>query len=179
MNLTILTEFQLLEILTIFNLNDSDVDRVLNVLALMELHTSVTVSEFVNEIEFLEFPIIRLPISLEETVGVVGFMGNAGLLLDMKGTALRAVLKRICDTEFNYLFMKLNISIYSDIEDGKKDIRSIIDILQDIQDAQVTSQQLCKIFGIPAYICVKSIIDQGVETLRGFVTQLKLKKICF
>ena len=169
------TADQLSNIMQAFGLDASQAGHASDVLALAASSSNTNVSQLADAMRYAAPNAKSLGVTMEETAAIMGFMGNAGVQASMAGTGLRMALTRLLDPaeEAQKAFDNLNVSTHTYGKDGKKSIRNIIDILQDLQDAKATPLQLNQIFGIRAFTGVTTVIDQSIDSLKEFSRKLK------
>ena len=169
------TADQLSNIMQAFGLKASDAGHASDVLALAASSSNTNVSQLAEAMKYAAPNAKSLGVSMEETAAIMGFMGNAGVQASMAGTGLRMALMRLLDPaeEAQKAFDDLHVSTHTYGIDGKKSIRNIVDILQDLQDAKATPSQLNEIFGIRAFTGVTTVIDQSIDSLKEFVNTLE------
>ena len=100
-------------------------------------------------------------VSLEDSITVLGLFANAGVVGARSGTTFRQMLSKMLDptTDAARRMNKLGISF----TDANDDLLPMIDILQQLIDAQLTANDVITIFGIRAAPGVGALIQQGVE----------------
>lgn len=169
------TADQLSNIMQAFQLKTSDAGHASDVLALASSSTNTNVSQLAEAMKYAAPDAHALGLTMEETAGILGFMGNAGIQASMAGTGLRMALKQLLDPGDDAIkvFEKLNVSIYQVGKDGKKSTRNIIDVLQDLQDAGASPLDMNTIFGIRASTGTQVVMGQTVASLKELVVKLR------
>ena len=169
------TADQLSNIMQAFGLKASDAGHASDVLALAASSSNTNVSQLAEAMKYAAPMAKSLGVTMEDTAAMMGFMGNAGVQASMAGTGLRMALARLLGPtgEAKAVLEELGVTTYKYGRDGKKSIRNIVDILQDLQDIKATPAQLNEIFGVRAFTGVTTVIDQSIDSLKEFARKLK------
>ena len=169
------TADQLSNIMQAFGLDASEAGHASDVLALAASSTNTNVSQMAEALKFAAPDAKALGMSLEQTAAMLGLVGNAGIQASMAGTGLRMALKRLLNPgdEAIKVFEDLNVATHEMGKDGKKKLRNIVDILQDLKDAGASPLELGKIFGVRASTSMTVVMDQGIDKLKELYRTLK------
>lgn len=108
--------------------------------------------------------------SFTEATAALAIMGDTGIQSSMAGTALRGALSRLVSTNSVIrMVKKLNLEFY----DAKGNLKSIADIIEEIEKKKVKTPALMKIFGLRAGPAMLNLVSQGSERLRTFTQTLE------
>ena len=164
------TADQVSNIMTALKIDTSETGHVTDVLAATASATNTSISQLSEAFRFAAPDAESLGVSLEQLAALMGFMANAGVQGSMSGTNLRMALNSIIkpSDDAKASLKKLNVELYK----GDK-VRNIVDILQDLQDAEATPLDLLNIFGIRAKTGTGVVIGQTIDSLKDFVRQLE------
>ncbi|WP_413190942.1 phage tail tape measure protein [Psychrobacter sp. AT9] len=106
--------------------------RAADVLAKAAASSNVDVEMLGESMKYVAPIAKQLGMSLEETTAIIGVMGNAGIQASQAGTSMRAMFTRFnTHQKANAAFMELGVSL----KDANGDMRSMIDVMQDLSVA--------------------------------------------
>lgn len=109
--------------------------------------------------------------SFAEATAALAMMGNAGIQSSMAGTALRGALSRLANPpkSVRKVIKALNLEFY----DAKGNLKSIVDIIEELGKKNVNTRQLMAIFGQRPGPGMQVLVSQGPEKLREFTKILE------
>lgn len=104
-----------------------------------------------------------LGITLEETATAIGIMGDAGIKGTKAGTSLRMALARLSKppAAAASVLDRLGVSV----RDSSGQMRSMADIIRDLNKAGATTADVMEIFGVRAGPAMQVLLDQGGDAL--------------
>ncbi|MFK3915770.1 phage tail tape measure protein [Psychrobacter sp. NPDC078501] len=106
--------------------------RAADVLAKAAASSNVDVEMLGESMKYVAPIAKQLGMSLEETTAIIGVMGNAGIQASQSGTSMRAMFTRFnTHQKANAAFIELGVSL----KDANGDMRSMIDVMQDLSVA--------------------------------------------
>lgn len=109
--------------------------------------------------------------SIEDITAAVGALGNAGLQGTMAGTALRKAISSLVKPSRDA--QKVLAELGVDTKDASGKMRPILDIISDLGDAGISTEQIFRIFGDRAAAAVAALTDMGGDSLKRFSDALK------
>ena len=106
-----------------------------------------------------------------EATAALAMMGNAGIQSSMAGTALRGALSRLANPPktVRKLIKALNLEFY----DTQGNLKSIVDIVDELGKKNVNTRQLMSIFGQRPGPGMQVLVSQGPEKLREFTKTIR------
>lgn len=109
--------------------------------------------------------------SFAEATAALAMMGNAGIQSSMAGTALRGALSRLSNPpkSVRKVIKALNLEFY----DTKGNLKSIVDVIDELGKKKVGTRHLMAIFGQRAGPGMQVLVSQGPEKLKQFVKTLE------
>ena len=160
--------------LTGFGLEASDMDRVVDAMAVTITSSNTTVEALGSAFSKVAPVANAMGISVESTAGALGVMADAGIKAEVAGTNLKIILNRLATDKGSQKAMKeLGVAIY----DTEGNFRGLEKITADLKpalaglDAQAKQTALKKIFGSEAIASGAVLIDK-TETLTKRVEAL-------
>ena len=124
-------------------------------------NSAMTLAEVGAGLSFVG-PVAKLAnVSLADSVTTLGLFANAGVVGARSGTTFRQMLSKMIapTTDARQRMAELGL-VFTDAE-GQ--LLPMIDILRQLIDAQMTANDVVKVFGIRAAPGVGALINQGVE----------------
>jgi hypothetical protein len=109
-------------------------------------------------------------LSLQETVGILGQMGNAGIQASLAGTSLRGALTRLASPskEANDILSRLGVSTRK----SNGDVRNLVEILVDLEKAGINTTQTMEVFGLRAGPGISTLLQGGIDKLQKYIKSL-------
>ena len=144
-----------------FGYEAEQVSEIGDVLTAAFTNSAMTLAEVGAGLSFVG-PVAALAnVSLEDSVTVLGLFANAGIAGARSGTTFRQMLSKMLDptTDAAQRMNALGLAF----TDANGDLLPMVDILQQLIDAQLTANDVITIFGIRAAPGVGALIQQGVE----------------
>lgn len=138
-----------------------DVAEIGDVLTAGFTNSAMTLAEVGAGLSFVGPVAAMANVSLEESVTVLGLFANAGIAGARSGTTFRQMLSKMLDptTDAARRMNELGLAF----TDANGDLLPMVDILQQLIDAQLTANDVITIFGIRAAPGVGALIQQGVD----------------
>ena len=107
----------------------------------------------------------------EEVVAALGKMGDAGIQASMAGTSLRGALTRLANPAKSAADILDGLGVT--VTDSAGNMRPLLDILEELQRAGLTSAQAMEIFGQRAGPAMLALMQSGIGGVREFAAELK------
>lgn len=109
-------------------------------------------------------------IKFNEAAAALGMMGNAGIQGSMAGTSLRGALTRLAQPtkQVARYIRALKLDIY----DSKGNIKSLTDIVEQLEKRSVSTGHMIAIFGQRAGPAMAALVSQGSKALKDFQAKL-------
>lgn len=113
-------------------------------------------------------------VKFHETVAVLGLMGSAGFQGSLAGTALRGALVRLAKptAEVSRTMAKLGID-RDRILDSENNVRSLVDVVRELEQAGAGADDMMAIFGQRAGPAMAALVGQGSVALEDMVKKLE------
>lgn len=112
-----------------------------------------------------------LGVSLEDTAAIIAKMSDAGFQGSIAGTSLRNIMTRLAGAVPEATTALADFGIITQDSTGK--MRPLIDILQEISESDMGSDDLLRIFGARGGPQLLSILEAGIPTIREFSQALE------
>tara|TARA_Y100000593_G_scaffold94859_1_gene196702 strand:+ start:15285 stop:17303 length:2019 start_codon:yes stop_codon:yes gene_type:complete len=144
-----------------FGYEAEDITEIGDRLTAAFTNSAMTLAEVGAGLSFVG-PVAALAnVSLEDSVTVLGLFANAGIAGARSGTTFRQMLSKMIDptTDAARRMQELGLQFTN----AQGELLPMIDIVQQLIDAQMTANDVTTIFGIRAAPGVGAIIQQGVE----------------
>jgi len=109
-------------------------------------------------------------LKLEETVAILGLMGNAGIQASLAGTSLRGALTRLSAPTGAIAKILSRLGVQT--KDGAGGIRNLVDIMIDLEKAGATSSEIMQVFGLRAGPGMLSLLEKGTDSIKEFIKVL-------
>ncbi|KKK77584.1 hypothetical protein LCGC14_2852100, partial [marine sediment metagenome] len=154
-----------------FGLEASESGRASDVMAAAFTSSNTDLQQLGEAMKFVAPVAKGMGLTFEETVAVLGLLGNAGIQASMAGTSLRGMMTRLADptTKAAKLIKKLGIDVIgTDVK-----INSMSNIMGQLSEAGATTIEVMKLFGLRAGPGMQAILDQGSGSLVKFESKLK------
>lgn len=110
-------------------------------------------------------------LDIETTAAILGSMGNAGIQASLAGTSLRGALIRLASPSKEAAKIISNLGVVT--SDGAGGIRNLVDIMDDLSKAGISTTQIMEVFGVRAGPAMEVLISKGTKSLREFIKQLR------
>ena len=144
-----------------FGYEAEQVSEIGDVLTAAFTNSAMTLAEVGAGLSFVG-PVAALAnVSLEDSVTVLGLFANAGIAGARSGTTFRQMLSKMLDPTTDAAKRMNDLGLA--FTDANGDLLPMVDILQQLIDAQLTANDVITIFGIRAAPGVGALIQQGVE----------------
>jgi len=108
--------------------------------------------------------------NLKDTVATLGSMGNAGIQAEMAGTALRGSFQKLSNPSKEAQRILKTLGVQTSDSTGK--FRNLLDILDDLKKANITTAQTLKLLGVRAGTGINTLLQGGIEKVRAFSKSL-------
>lgn len=151
-------------ILTGFQLDVSELDRAVDVLAKAFTSSNTDLEQLGQGFKFVGPVASAFGVGLEETAAALGLLGNAGLQASTAGTGLRRIISTLAKEQD-----KLGISTV----DATGKLRPLADIIEDIEARGLTAAEALAIFGDRGGPAISALLSQGSGALRELTANLE------
>lgn len=110
-------------------------------------------------------------ISFTETAALIGKMGDAGFQASLAGTALRGAIAKLLlpSAEAAKVLDRLNVEVL----DSQGNMRSLVDIIDDLRNSGATAGDVLEIFGQRAGPAMQALVLQGADAIRELEAELQ------
>ena len=158
-------------VLTGFNLNISESDRVADVLALTAQSTNTNVQQMGDAMKYAAAVAAAADADFEETAAAIGLLAMAGFQGETGGTALRGSMSKLLNPTkaAQKVLDKLGISAVTSTG-GLKPLHAIVGQFEDVG---LTAGDAMKIFGQRAGPGMLALVSQGSDALVDLTGELK------
>ena len=158
-------------VLTGFNLNVSEADRVADVLALTAQSTNTNVQQMGDAMKYAAAVAAAADADFEETAAAIGLLANAGFQGETGGTALRGAMSKLLNPTkaAQQILDKLGVSAVT----STGDLKPLHDIVGQFEDVGITAGDAMKIFGQRAGPGMLALVSQGSDALVDLTGELK------
>ena len=158
-------------VLTGFNLNVSEANRVADVLALTAQSTNTNVQQMGDAMKYAASVAAAADADFEETAAAIGLLANAGFQGSMGGTALRGAMSKLLNPTkaAQKILDKLGISAVT----STGSLKPLHEIVGQFEDAGLTAGDAMKIFGQRAGPGMLALVSQGSGALVELTAELK------
>lgn len=161
---------------TAFQYEASQLTEVLDVLTLAANSSNTNIEMLGETMKYVSADARSLGLSLQETSAMAGIIANAGIKASMAGTTLKETINSLAvpDDKAQQVLERLKIKVYN--EAGE--MRSIVDILRDLNDAteDLTQQQrkadIQAIFKDRGSRGILNLMSQGQDAFEEFLDNL-------
>lgn len=124
-------------------------------------NSAMTLAELGAGLSFVG-PVAKLAnVSLADSVSTLGMFANAGIAGARSGTTFRQMLSKMLDPTTDAIQRMNELGLQ--FVDTSGQLLPMIDIVQQLIDAQMTANDVITVFGIRAAPGVGALINQGVE----------------
>ena len=158
-------------VLTGFNLNIAEADRVVDVLALTSQSTNTNVRQMGDAMTYAAAVAAAADADFEETAAAIGLLANAGLQGETGGTALRGAMSKLLNPTkaAQEILDKLGVSAVT----STGDLRPLHEIVGQFEQVGLTAGDAMAIFGQRAGPGMLALISQGSDALVALTGELK------
>ena len=128
-----------------FNINASESNRVADVLASIASSANTNVEQLGQGMKFVAPLASTLGISLEETAAAMGILSDAGIQADMAGTGLRQIIASLLATtpKAEAALERLGLTV----EDVSPTTNTLTEIIEKLEEANIGATEAVEIFG--------------------------------
>ena len=153
-----------------FALPAKDINHVLDVFANIMSSSVADIQELSQSFKYVALEARAFGLSIDEVLGILGGLANAGKLSTISGTAMRSMFTSLATptSRASAVLDKLGVSVLRN-SDGTL---AFIETLEALGKALVTPEQLFEIFGKRAYGAAAGIISQ-IESIKGLIVENK------
>jgi TP901 family phage tail tape measure protein len=139
------TADQMSNIMNVFDIAAEDATGAADVLAMTAASTNTNVTELAEAMSYGGGLAYQFGLTLAETAAIMGAMASAGIKSTRAGTAMRGGLIRLGKPtrEAQRTLKRLGVAV----RDDEKNIRSLVDILKDLNAAGADATDMVAIFG--------------------------------
>jgi len=153
-----------------FGLAAAEADRVANTFAATISASQATMDKLSVALSFVA-PVARsVNMSLEETTAILGSLFNAGIQASTAGTALRMSIAQLLkpSKEQTDAINRLGISIL----DSEKQLRSMTDIIRDLEEVGLSTADAMLLFGVRAGPAMLALVNQGADAIENLTKKV-------
>ncbi len=149
-----------------FKLEAKDSTRISNVYAAAVANSSATMEKLQGAMKYAGVTASGLGFTLEDTVGVLQIMFDAGLKGEQAGTGLRAFFSRLSDSSGTTVaeLKKLGVAF----EDINPATNSLSDIIEELNKAGVDASNSTRIFGETAGLTAQILSREGAPAFEEY-----------
>ena len=153
-----------------FGYEAEQVGEIGDVLTAAFTNSAMTLAELGAGLSFVGPVAAIANVSLEDSVTVLGLFANAGIAGARSGTTFRQMLSKMLDptTDATRRMQELGLAF----TDANGDLLPMVDIVEQLIDAQMTANDVITVFGIRAAPGVGALIQQGVEGFQEMSTEI-------
>lgn len=143
----------------------SDLNHVMDGLATVASSSNTDVRGVGQAMTFVAGTANAAGLSFDQTAAALGILANAGIQATRGGTSLNAALRSMLNPskEAQELAEKLGLTF----TDNEGRIRPLVDITEDLQDANLTAKQSFVLFGDEGKRAIDALVNQGAPQLRA------------
>lgn len=107
----------------------------------------------------------------DETAAILARMGNAGIQASMAGTSLRRGIINLINPsrQARQTIDRLGVKVF----DASGKMRSMVDILDDLKAAEISTTDAAVIFGARAVSAFLPFLEGGTEGIRALTTEMR------
>jgi len=158
------------KVLSQFNLDTSETNKVANIMSATISKTSLTLDELTTALSIVGRTSTSVGYSIEETSAAIALLSNAGFNAEKSGSYLKSILTQLQSptTEMTKVLNDLGISVDS----INPKTHSLTEILETFADAGITSSQATSMFGDEIESAFMSLVSKGSDSLNEMTTSL-------
>lgn len=158
-------------ILTGYRLNIEDLSSVNDVLVKAFTSSNTNLQQLGEAMKYAGPLASGMGVAFEETAAAIGLMGNAGIQASMAGTSLRGALSKLANPteEGATLMRQFGINAF----DTEGNLRSLVDIIGQLEQSGITAAQMIEVFGLRAGPAMQALVAQGADALSIFTEKLR------
>lgn len=158
------------KVLSQFNMDASETDKVSNVMAATLSKTSLTLDGLTTALSIVGLTSSRAGISIEETSSAIALLSNAGYKAEKSGQMLKSIIQQLesPSTEMAKVIEELGLNI----EDVNPKTNSLSQILENFAKVGVTSTQATKLFGKEVEGAFMTLMQDGSESMQDMTSSL-------
>lgn len=158
------------KVLSQFNLDSSETNKVANVMSATISKTSLTLDELTTALSIVGRTSSSMGYSIEETSAAIALLSNAGFNAEKSGSYLKSILTQLQSptTEMTKILNDLGLSVDS----INPKTHSLTEILETFAEAGITSTQATSMFGSEIESAFMSLVSKGSDSLEDMTTSL-------
>lgn len=158
-------------ILSGYGMQAAEVGRLNDILAKTFTSTNTTLEMLGESMKYVAPVAASAGLSIEETSAAIGLLGNAGIQGSEAGTALRGAIGNLLSptAQVQELLDGLGVSAL----DSSGELRSLTDIVGQLEDAGASTADMLGIFGLEAGPAMQALLSQGSGALKTLTGELK------
>lgn len=150
-------------VLTGFNLEASEMGRVADIMAQSARSSNTNVYQLGEAMKYVAPIAQSAGQSIESTTAIIGKLSDAGIQGSEAGTSLRGAMTALLDPSNDAAATLQELGIKT--LDSSGNLRSMIDIIRDLEKAGATTTQIIKIFGTEAGTGMSALVSQGSASI--------------
>lgn len=160
--------------LRIFKLDATKAGRVGDMLTKTASSSSVGVRDLSESLKYCGLDAKQFGLSLEQTLGILGKLGNSNLKGSTAGTSLRSMFDALLNKDKAKLLTSIDVQLTAN-----GSYRNIIDIIEDIKEKtknMAPAQQqsfLSQVFGKEGGSAIKTLFEVPREELQAMIKDIK------
>ena len=153
-----------------FGLEVSESGRVTDVLVKGFTQASTSLEDLGSGLSYAGPILASFGYNVEDTVGILDALAEAGFKGSRGGTALVGGMTRLIkpSKKAAAILEKYNIQVL----DSHEKVRAFADVLEDVGDAALNPAEMLEVFGQEAGPGMAGLLGQGADAIRKFQTQL-------
>ncbi|MFN4263531.1 MAG: phage tail tape measure protein [Thioalkalivibrionaceae bacterium] len=156
-------------VLSGFRMEASEMTRVADAMVMAATTSNVDIHMIGESMKYVSGTAEQAGLSIEETLAMIGLMGNAGIQASQSGTALRAMLQRLASPSDAAAGILAELGV--ETVDAAGNLRNLTDILNDMaagMEGMGSGQKLASIsevFGLIASTASGTLLNEGDDIL--------------
>jgi len=157
--------------LSAYGLEASQLGSVVDVIAKTTTTANTNTEQFAEAFKYAAPLAKSAGIEITELSAAIGILGNSGIQGSLAGTGLQTAISRLLkpSNEARRVLRKLQVDILG--TDGR--MRSLSDIMSQLEKASASSADMLTIFGIEAGSKMQVLLDSGSNALSRYTKQLE------
>ncbi len=158
-------------VLSGYGMEASEVGRLNDILAKTFTSTNTDLTMLGESFKFVAPVAASAGLELEEVSAAIGLLGNAGIQGSEAGTALRGAIGALLSptTQVQGILDRLGVSVL----DSSGNLRSLNDILVQLEDSGADTADMLGIFGLEAGPAMTALLSQGSGALSELTGNLQ------
>ncbi len=150
-------------ILSGFGMDASDLADVVDDLAATSTNANTDVRQLGEAMKYVGPVAAAAGQEFDQTLAILGKMGDAGIQASMAGTALRGAISRLLNPTAEVAAKLEELGVVVTDSSGK--LRPMVDIVRDLEDSGASAGDVMSIFGDRAGPALQSLISQGADSI--------------